>query len=120
MPTVLVIEDQVETSTLIKSILKLHQIDVVAFEMAQDGIDYARENPPDLILMDLLLPRMDGFTAIGIIKQDDNLRHIPVVAVTAASIANAHQRLEAVGADGFITKPFNIPDLLAQVKMFLD
>ena len=119
MPTVLVIEDQKETTALIKAIMRMQNIDVVASERAVDGIDMMRDNPPDIVFMDLLLPGMDGFTAIEIIKNDESLKHIPVIAITAASIANVHDRLVEVGADAFIAKPFVIPELVTIVKSFL-
>lgn len=119
MPTILVIEDQIETIALIKAIMKMQKIDVIAVERAREGIDIMRDNPPDLIFMDLLLPEMDGFTAIEIIKNDDSLKHIPIIAITAASIPDAHDRLREVGADAFVTKPFEIPELLQVVKSLL-
>jgi len=119
MPTILVIEDQRETTALIVAIMKMQNIDVVSAERATDGIDLMRDNPPDIVFMDLLLPEMDGFTAIEIIKNDDSLKHIPVIAITAASIANVHDRLTEVGADAFVAKPFVIPELLKVVRGFL-
>jgi two-component system, cell cycle response regulator DivK len=119
MPTILLIEDQLETTALVKAIMKMQQIDVIAVERAQDGIDLMRDNPPDMVLMDLLLPEMDGFVATEIIKQDDALKHIPVIAITAASIADIHDKLNEVGANAYISKPFVIPELLDVVKSFL-
>ena len=119
MPTILLIEDQKETIALVKAIMGMQRIDIIAVERAQDGLDRMRENPPDMVLMDLLLPEMDGFTAIKIIKTDDTLKHIPVIAITAASIGNVHEQLRDVGADAFVAKPFQIPDLVNVVKSFL-
>lgn len=119
MPTILVIEDQKETTALIQAIMRMQNIDVIAAERATDGIEMMRDTPPDIVFMDLLLPEMDGFTAIEIIKNDDSLKHIPVIAITAASIAKVHDRLTEVGADAFIAKPFIIPELLSVVKGFL-
>ena len=119
MPTVLVIEDQHETVALIKAILATRNIDMVAVERAQAGIDLIQSNPPDVVIMDLLLPGMDGFTAIEIIKTDDSTKHIPVIAITAASIANSHERLRKAGADAFVAKPFKIPELLGAIERFL-
>ena len=119
MATILLIEDQLETTALVKAIMKMQQIDVIAVERAQDGLDLMRENPPDLVLMDLLLPEIDGFAATEIIKNDDSLKHIPVIAITAASIANVHDRLTEVGADAYVAKPFVIPELLDVVRSFL-
>lgn len=119
MPTILLIEDQKETIALVKAIMKMNKIDVTAVERATEGIDIMRDNPPDLVLMDLLLPGMDGFTAIEVIKTDETLQHIPVIAITAASIANAQERLREVGANAFVAKPFVIPELLDVINSFL-
>ena len=119
MPIALVIEDQRETAALMESILATRQIDVVSVERAPDGIEWMRHTKPDIVFMDLLLPEVDGFTAISIIKNDDDLKHIPVIAITAASIANTMDRLNEVGADAFVAKPFKIPELLAVVERLL-
>lgn len=119
MPTALVVEDQKETAMLMQSILSMRNINVIAVERATEGIELMRDKMPDVVFMDLLLPEMDGFTAIEIIKADDDLKHIPVIAITAASIANTHDRLRQAGADAFIAKPFKIPELLATVESFL-
>lgn len=119
MPTALVIEDQKETAALMKSILATRQINVIVVDRATSGIEIMRDTPPDIVFMDLLLPEMDGFTAIEIIKSDDDLKNIPVIAITAASIANSLDRLNEAGADAFIAKPFQIPELLATVERLL-
>ncbi len=119
MPTALVVEDQKETANLIKSILATRNIDVILVERATDGIDSMRDTLPDIVFMDLLLPEMDGFTAIEIIKTDDALKNVPVIAITAASITDTYDRLREAGADAFIAKPFKIPELLATVASFL-
>jgi len=119
MPTALVVEDQKETASLMKSILATRNIDVITVERAREGIDLMRDKQFDVVFMDLLLPEMDGFTAIETIKSDDDLKHIPVIAITAASITNTHERLSKAGADAFIAKPFKIPELLATVESFL-
>jgi len=119
MPTVLIIEDQKETITLIETILSTRNIDTMSAERAEVGIELMHHQVPDLVFMDLLLPEIDGFKAIEMIKSDEALCHIPVIAITAASIANAHERLRNAGADAFIAKPFKIPELLDLVESFI-
>ena len=119
MPTVLVIDDQKEALILIKTVLGTRNIDTLTAVNAKKGIEVMRTHMPDLVFMDLLLPEIDGFKAIEIIKADDDLKHIPIIAITAASIANAHERLRTVGADAFIAKPFKIPQLLDLAESFL-
>jgi len=119
MPLALVVEDQKETAVLMTSILATRNIDVITVERASDGIEMMHNKHFDVVFMDLLLPEIDGFTAIEMIKADNDLKHIPVIAITAASITNTHDRLTKAGADAFIAKPFKIPELLATVESFL-
>lgn len=119
MPTVLVIEDQKETISLLEAIFATRGITMLSAGHAQIGLDLMRAQLPDVVLMDLLLPEIDGFKAIEMIKADDDLKHIPVIAFTAASISNVHERLSKVGADAFIAKPFKIPELLDLTASFL-
>lgn len=119
MPTVLVVDDQKETSHLMQSIFAMRNIDTISALNAQDGINLMRDQSPDLVFMDLLLPEIDGFTAIQMIRSDETLQHIPIIAITAASIAHTHERLREVGADAFIAKPFQIPELFKLVDRFV-
>lgn len=119
MATVLVIDDQKETVQLMESIFTTRNIKTISAPKAKEGIDLIRQHLPDVVIMDLLLPEVDGFTAIEIIRADEELQHIPIIAITAASIAHAQERLREVGADAFIAKPFKIPELLNLVESFL-
>lgn len=119
MRTVLLVEDQKETIHLVQTILSTRNIHVVATSRALEGIELMRESLPDLVLMDLLLPEVDGFEAIEIIRADETLKDVPIIAFTAASIANVHHRLKEVGADAFIHKPFKVPELLKIVEGLL-
>lgn len=119
MPTVLVIDDQKETVRLIESILATRKIETISAPKAQEGLALMRQHLPDVVIMDLLLPEIDGFTAIEMMKDDEDLQDIPVIAITAASIAHTHERLREVGADAFIGKPFQIPQLINLVERFI-
>jgi len=117
---ILVIDDQQETVMLMQSILRTHgNIEVIAANLAQDGIDLARDHMPDLIFMDLLLPGLDGFAATKIIKADEHLQHIPVIALTAASIADANRKMREAGCDAILTKPFTIPAIMTIIEKYI-
>lgn len=119
MTTILVVDDQQETLALMHSIIRTHaKMECISATRAQAGIDLAREHMPDLIFMDLLLPGMDGFEATKIIKSDEDLKHIPVIALTAASIADASQKMKEAGCDDILPKPFAIPTMMRLIEKY--
>ncbi len=85
-----------------------------------EAVSMTAEHRPDLILMDMRLPGISGLEAAQLIKAQDELRHIPIVAVTASALKGDEERILAGGCDGFIPKPISIPSFLATVALFLD
>jgi len=83
---------------------------------AMDGIEIAREKQPDLILMDLRLPDIDGITATHILKADPETRNIPIIALTGFGSEKDRENALAAGCDGFLAKPVDSSELLAQVQ----
>jgi CheY-like chemotaxis protein len=80
----------------------------------------ARELRPDLILMDIQLPGINGITALGQIRQDASISRTPVIAVTASAMTHDRQKIMAAGFDGYQSKPINVKDFLAAVREMLD
>ncbi len=105
--TVLVIEDNELNMKLVKSMLQLEHNQVLEAEDAERGIQLAREHLPDLILMDIQLPGMDGLQATRIIKNDEMLTNIPVVALTSYAMQGDEQKAIAAGCTGYIAKPID-------------
>jgi CheY-like chemotaxis protein len=91
---------------------------LVATDGAQ-GVELARENVPDLILMDMSLPVMDGWQATRTIKADETTKHIPIIALTAHAIAGDREKCLAAGASEYETKPIKFPQLLQKIADFL-
>lgn len=87
---------------------------------ARKGIDLARAEHPDLILMDMQLPDMDGMEATAILKSDERTRHIPVVALTASAMKGDRERMLAAGCDGYIEKPIDFASFVAEIKAVID
>ena len=83
---------------------------------AKEGIDAARSESPDLILMDLAMPQMDGFEATKRLKADSKTAHIPIVALTALKTAEDVQRAHQAGCDSFHTKPVNLTSLHTKIR----
>lgn len=113
--TVLVIEDNAMNMKLIRAVLKLGHYRVLETSDAENGIRLAGEDRPDLILMDIQLPGMDGLSATRIIKADPNLKDIPVFAMTGYAMEDEKRKAIDVGFAGYIVKPFHVNELLETI-----
>jgi len=117
--TILVIEDNELNRKLVRAIFQGSQYNILEAIDAEAGIRMARKERPDLILMDLQLPGMDGLSAARLLKQDPALKQIPVIALTSRAMeGDAKKALEA-GCDGYITKPIGIRGFLDTIRKFL-
>lgn len=113
---VLVIDDEHLNRKLIRSFLKLEGIEVLEAGDAESGLAVARSEDPDLILLDLRLPGMGGLEAMRILKADESTRTIPVLILSAGSLASDETQFLAAGAAGLILKPFSRQELVAAVR----
>ena len=117
---VLCIEDHPEMIELIRLILGRQGFDVDGAEGGREGLQAMQEDPPDLVLLDLMMPDMDGWEVYRQIRANDQLRGIPVIAVTAkAQGIDRVLGLHIAGMDDFITKPFGPKELVASVERVL-
>ncbi|TET21727.1 MAG: response regulator [Candidatus Stahlbacteria bacterium] len=119
MSRILVVEDNEGNLELIRVVLEMAGYEVIGTSSADVGLLAARKAHPDLILMDMHLPGMDGYEATRIIKGDKELKHIPVIAVTAVTDRTDEERVRACGCEGFIAKPVDTRSLAAQIAEFL-
>ncbi len=119
MSRILIVEDNEGNLELIKVVLEMAGHDIIPALSADEGLAAARAKIPDLILMDMHLPGMDGYEATRIIKKDKNLKEIPVIAVTAITDHSDEEKLFRCGCDGFIAKPVDTRSLASQVENFL-
>lgn len=118
---VLYIEDNPANMRLVKKILTgLGGVKLLTAESAEAGLELARTGRPHLILMDINLPGMDGFEALGLLRENPETRDIPVVAVTASAMQDQVKRITSAGFDGFLTKPINLQRFIAVVDTLLD
>jgi two-component system cell cycle response regulator DivK len=115
VPTILVVEDNATNMKLSRFLLESADYTVIAATNAETGVTLAREAHPDLILMDIQLPGMDGLQATGLLKADEATRDIPVIALTALAMKGDEERIRAAGCDGYIAKPLDYKDFLAVV-----
>ena len=115
MATILVIEDNADNMLLTVMLLESAGHTVVSAVDAEAGLTLARDGRPDLILMDVQLPGMDGLEATALLKADNATRAIPVLALTALAMKGDEARILAAGCDGYIAKPMRIQEFLAAV-----
>ena len=117
---ILVVEDNERNLKLVRDVLQYAGYDVIAASSGEQGVALARERMPDLVLMDLQLPEMDGAEALRILRDDPLTRAIPVVAVTAFAMKDDRERALDAGFDSYIEKPISVRALPEQVRGFLD
>ena len=116
---VLVVDDELGVRRLLCQILS-KSYDVLEAQNGEEAVDISSIHKPDIILMDMMMPKMDGFTACSKIKSNEITQNIPVIMVTAISHElNKKLCADVSGADGYITKPFDSQELLDTINVFL-
>jgi two-component system cell cycle response regulator DivK len=117
--TILIVEDDELNMKLVKAVLALATYRVLSAPNAETGISLAQEQVPDLILMDIHLPGMDGIEATAIVKADEKLKPIPVIALSGYGPADIGDASGKSGFSGFITKPIEVRSFLETISGFL-
>lgn len=117
---ILVVEDNPMNMELVCDLLEMRGYQVLRAEEARTGLALARTETPDLVLMDIGLPDMDGLEATAALKKDEATQHIPVVALTAHAMTGDEEKARAVGCAGYITKPIDTHDFPTAVEGFLN
>lgn len=115
MSTILVVEDNPINMKLVVLLLETAGHKVLSAGSAEAGLTIARDQQPDLILMDIQLAGMDGLEATALLKRDPKTSKIPVIALTALAMKGDEERIMAAGCDGYIAKPINYKEFLATV-----
>ena len=116
---ILVIEDEAELVQAIEIRLKQSDYEALIAYDGQEGLEKARKEKPDLIVLDLMLPKMDGYKVCGLLKSDTRYSKIPIIMFTARAQESDKKMGEEVGADAYITKPFDHQALLKKIKELL-
>ena len=117
---VLIVEDNEKNMKLARDVLQFHGYRTREAATAEDGIALARAECPDLVLMDIQLPGIDGVTALGQLRADPATARIPIVALTAFAMKEDERRFLGAGFDGYMIKPIAIRELPSRVRAFLD
>lgn len=116
---ILIIEDNEKNRKLCRDVLGVKGYRTIESETAEEGIKLATEQAPDLILMDIQLPGMDGVTAMKQLKGDAATQEIPIIAITASAMTNNRTAMLGQGFDGYQTKPITLKDFLGEVERML-
>ncbi len=116
---ILVVEDQLDNRKIIRDTLAGTDYEIIEAENGEEALAAIAKARPDLILMDIQLPIMDGYTATRQIKADPALRSIPIIAVTSYALSAEERKAREAGCDDYIPKPYSPRELLAKVRQYL-
>jgi len=119
METILIVDDNKASRELIRAILKPVRCNIIEASHGQEGLDLLRQERPDLVLLDVDMPGLDGLTVVKKIRQDPSLARLPVVAVTAFAMEGDRERGMAAGFTAYMTKPVRAALLRQQVQQLL-
>ena len=119
MPKILLVDDNELNRDMLSRRLRRRDYDVEMAVDGQEGIDLTKSLMPDLVLMDMSLPIIDGWTATGILKSDSTTSHIPIIALTAHAMEGDRQKCLEAGCDDFDTKPIEFKRLLEKINHWL-
>ncbi|HJR25956.1 MAG TPA: response regulator [Acidimicrobiales bacterium] len=118
--TVVVVEDNVRSRRLVRDLLELHGFGIIEAESAEEALEAMQDARPDLVLMDIQLPGMDGVAALRVLREDPRTADVPAIAVTAYAMRGDEERLLEAGFDAYIAKPIDtrefVPRLLAVLE----
>ena len=119
MSTILIVEDNEKNMKLVRDILRHHGHETIEATTGGEGVRLAHERRPDLVLMDIQLPDIDGIAALSEIRTDPSLDAVPVLAVSASVMPDEQQKIVASGFDAYVTKPIALKTFLETVQRFL-
>jgi two-component system, cell cycle response regulator DivK len=116
---ILVVEDQVDNRQILHDLLTSAGYEIIQAENGKEALAAAARERPDLILMDIQLPLLDGYEATRRIKADPGLRAIPIIVVTSYALSGDESKARAAGCDAYVTKPYSPRVLLAKIREFV-
>jgi two-component system cell cycle response regulator DivK len=116
---ILVVEDQEDNRQILRDLLTSADYHMTEAENGQEALDAVAKERPDLILMDIQLPIMDGYEATRRIKADPKLKDIPIIVVTSYALSGDEGKAKDAGCDAYVTKPYSPRQLLAKIREFL-
>jgi two-component system cell cycle response regulator DivK len=119
MPLILIVEDNDKNLKLLRDVLRFKGYETLEAMTGAEGVRLARERNPDLVLMDIQLPDIDGVTALAQIRANTATRDMPVIAVSASVMPDEQQRIAASGFNAYVTKPISVKSFVETVEKFV-
>ena len=116
---ILLVEDEADNMQILRDTLVNADYRISEAQNGEEALEAVAKERPDLILMDIQLPIMDGYEATRRIKADASLRSIPIIAITSYALGSDEERARAAGCDDFVAKPYSPRDLLARIRRYL-
>lgn len=116
---ILFIEDELDQIMMVKMRLEASGYKVVSAADGDEGLKKVHRERPDLILLDIIMPKIDGYEVCKRLKQDPDTRNIPIIGITASGARGTEEKCRALGADDFIKKPFESADLITKIKALI-
>ncbi|CUW45030.1 phosphate regulon transcriptional regulatory protein PhoB [Brucella vulpis] len=117
--SVMIVEDNELNMKLFRDLIEASGYETIRTRSGLEALDLAREHHPDLILMDIQLPKVSGLEVTKWLKDDEELRHIPVIAVTAFAMKGDEERIRQGGCEAYISKPISVPRFIETIKSYL-
>ena len=117
---ILIVEDDRDNLGLIRFILERADYEVLEAHTGLEGLKLARDEVPDLVLLDLAMPELDGWTVAKKLKADPHTQKIPIVALTVRTLSEDRKRALAAGCDGYMTKPMNVSSFAEEIASFIE
>lgn len=116
---ILIVDDEIDLTETIRFSLELEGCNVLVASNGEEGLNVARQEKPDLILLDLMLPKLDGYKVCRLLKFDERYKHIPILMLTAKTQEKDKILGKETGANEYITKPFDMDELMVKIKSYL-
>jgi two-component system, cell cycle response regulator DivK len=116
---VLIVEDNELNMKLFNDLLEAHGYATLKARAGLEGYELAREHMPDLVLMDIQLPEVSGIDIIKLMKENDTLRSIPIIAITAFAMKGDEERIRESGCEGYLSKPISVSKFVETVRSFI-
>ena len=115
---ILYVEDNYENKLFVRRVIESMGHDMIEAETGLESLEIVKEQTPDLILMDINIPGMDGLETAGRLKEDPRVNHIPIIALTANAMKGDKERCLAAGCNGYLQKPIGVSDLRREVQHY--
>jgi len=116
---ILVVDDEIQLIELVQTRLEANGYEVITANDGEEGLEKAKSEKPDLIILDVMMPKMDGYKVCSLLKNDEQYKNIPIILFTGKAQEDFEDVGKKAGADAFITKPFDPPELLAKIEELL-